>query len=91
MRPAAFGPASPLIYQAFQNLDEISTISARPEDVYNQNSRNWALFTHNIFHITPQFDVTVGLRYTNERKKFDATFGNDNTVCTANQALLVRS
>ena len=32
--------------------------------------------------------MTVGLRYTNESKDFDATFGNDNTVCVANQALL---
>ena len=60
-------------------------------DTYKQNSRNWALFTHNIFHVTPQFDVTVGLRYTNERKKFDATFGNDNTACTLNQASLLPS
>ncbi len=58
-------------------------------DTYKQNSRNWALFTHNIFHVTSQFDVTVGLRYTNERKKFDATFGNDNTACTLNQASLL--
>ena len=61
---------------------------ARPRTLYNQKSNNWALFTHNIFHVTPQFDVTVGLRYTHEKKKFDATFGNDNNVCVANQALL---
>ena len=44
-------------------------MSARTGDMYKQNSRNWALFTHNIFHVTDQFDVTVGLRYTHERKK----------------------
>ena len=48
---------------------------------YRQNSRNFALFTHNIFHITDKLDLTLGLRYTNERKDFDATFGNDNTAC----------
>ena len=57
-------------------------------DVYKQNSRNFALFTHNIFHVTPKLDLTVGLRYTNERKKLNATFGNDNTACAANQALV---
>jgi len=82
-----FGPASPLIYTAMDNLENLDGLGST-RDRYNQNSRNWALFTHNIFHITPQIDATVGLRYTNERKKFDATFGNNNTVCTANQALL---
>jgi len=86
-RPPLFGPASPLIYTAFNNLENLDNLGST-RDEYNQNSRNWALFTHNIFHVTPQVDLTVGLRYTNERKTFDATFGNNNTVCTANQALL---
>ena len=42
-------------------------------DVYSQNSRNYAFFTHNIFHITDQLDLTFGVRYTNERKSFAAT------------------
>ena len=46
------------------------------------------MFTHNIFHVTDQFDVTVGLRYTSERKKLDATFANDNLACVQNQAAL---
>jgi outer membrane receptor protein involved in Fe transport len=87
LRPALFGPASPLVYQAFENLENLDD-KGSTRDVYNQNSNNWALFTHNIFHLTPQFDVTVGVRYTHEQKKLDATFGNDNNICTANQALL---
>ena len=86
-RPPAFGPASPLVFAAFDNLDSLNDLGSTT-DTYNQKSNNWALFTHNIFHVTPQFDVTVGLRYTHEKKKFDATFGNDNNVCVANQALL---
>jgi iron complex outermembrane receptor protein len=82
-----FGPASALVYQAFDNLEALDDLGTTT-DTYNQTSNNWALFTHNIFHVTPQFDVTVGLRYTHEKKEFDATFGNDNNVCTANQALL---
>lgn len=86
-RPAAFGSASPAVFMAFDNLDALNNRGST-RDTYNQRSRNWALFTHNIVHITPQLDATVGLRYTNEHKKFDATFGNNNTACTANQALL---
>ena len=89
MRPALFGAATPLIYAAFDNLDGIDNRGST-RDVYNQNSRNFALFTHNIFHVTPKLDLTVGLRYTTERKKFDAAFGNDNTACPANQALVGR-
>ena len=55
-------------------------------DRYSQNSRNYAFFTHNIFHITDRLDFTAGLRYTNERKRFAATFGTDNTACPALQA-----
>ena len=57
-------------------------------DQYNQNSRNFAVFTHNIISLTDNFDITLGLRYTSERKRFDATFGNDNTVCTSLQSSL---
>ncbi len=87
-RPAAFGAASPIIYAAFDRLDTINDKGSTP-DVYNQNSRNFAVFTHNIFHVTDAFSITLGARYTTERKKFDATFGNDNAACPAQQAALV--
>ena len=86
-RPAAFGPASTLIYAAIDELDRTNNVGST-FDIYEQNSRNWAVFTHNIFHVTPKVDLTLGLRYTNERKKFDATFGNNNTGCVANQTRL---
>ena len=87
-RPALFGAASPLIYAAFDNLDALNNLGST-DDRYHQKSTNWAIFTHNIVHVTPQVDLTVGARYTHEGKDFDATFGNNNTKCTANQALLV--
>ena len=71
----------------FDRLDAINDRGST-HDVYSQNSRNYAFFTHNIIHITDQFDLTLGLRYTNERKRFDADFGNDNTACPAQQAAL---
>ena len=87
-RPPAFGLASPIIFAAFDRLDSINDRGSTL-DVYSQNSRNWAFFTHNIIHINDQLDLTLGLRYTNERKQFDATFGNDNTACPAQQAALL--
>ena len=84
---AAFGAAGPTILAAIDRMDAISDRGSTG-DVYKQNSRNFAAFTHNIFHVTDKFDVTVGLRYTHERKKLDATFGNDNVACLQNQLAL---
>jgi outer membrane receptor protein involved in Fe transport len=86
-RPAAFGAASPAIYAGFDRLDSINDRGSTL-DVYSQNSRNWAFFTHNIVHITDRLDFTAGFRYTHERKRFNAVFGNDNTACPAQQAAL---
>ena len=87
-RPVLFGAATPLVYAAFDRLDTVNNRGS-VLDVYSQNSRNYAFFTHNIFHITDEFDLTLGLRYTNERKRFGATFGNDNVACPAQQAALL--
>ncbi|MET1112906.1 MAG: TonB-dependent receptor, partial [Allosphingosinicella sp.] len=85
--PSPFGPAGPLILAGFDRLEGINDRGST-QDIYSQNSRNYAFFTHNIFHITDNLALTMGLRYTNERKKFDALFGNDNTACAAQQAAL---
>ena len=39
-------------------------------------------------HVTDRLDLTLGLRYTNDKKDFSATFGNDNTGCTTVQGLV---
>ncbi len=83
----AFGPAGPAFNAALLRLDGLNDLGSTV-DTYNQNSRNWAIFTHNIFNLTDTLSLTLGWRYTNERKRFDALFGNDNTVCTQNQAAL---
>jgi iron complex outermembrane recepter protein len=83
----ALGAAGPLIMSAFDRLDTMNNVGST-NDRYFQNGTNWALFTHNIVHVTNTVDLTLGLRYTKDKKKFDATFGNDNTICTANQAAL---
>jgi outer membrane receptor protein involved in Fe transport len=86
-RPAAFGLASPAIYAAIDRLDAMSDAGSTG-DIYKQKSNNWALFTHNIFHVTSRFDVTVGLRYTHEKKDLNAAFHNDNLACIQNQAAI---
>ena len=78
--------AGGLILAGVNNLASISDRGSIM-DRYRQHDRNWALFTHNIFHITDTLDLTLGLRYTKDKKKFDATFTNDNAACVANQAL----
>ena len=82
-----FGAAGGTIVGAIDTLDAIND-KGSTRDVYNQNSRNWAVFTHNIFHVTDTVDLTIGARYTNERKTFDAAFTNDNVGCVANQRAL---
>jgi outer membrane receptor protein involved in Fe transport len=52
-------------------------------DDFNQKSTNFALFTHNIFSITDALKLTLGLRYTRERKTLDATFTDNNLLCRA--------
>ena len=84
---AVFGAATPLVTQALNNLSTISDLGSTG-DVYNQTSENFAFFTHNIIHLTDTLDLTLGARYTNETKDFDATFGNDNVICPTNRALL---
>ncbi len=86
--PSPFGPAGQLVLQAFDRLESVND-KGSTLDTYRQDSRNYALFTHNIFHITDKLALTVGLRYTNEKKELNATFGNDNIACVNQQAALL--
>ena len=79
--PATIGGASglsgPDVVAGFTLLDSLNNLGSTI-DTYKQNSLNYAAFTHNIIHITDTLDLTLGGRYTHERKKFNATFGNNN-------------
>jgi iron complex outermembrane receptor protein len=72
--------------------DGLRALAAIPEGTgdiasrYRQKSENWALFTHNIVHVTDRLDLTLGLRYTHESKRFSADFNNNNATCAALQA-----
>jgi outer membrane receptor protein involved in Fe transport len=81
----ALGAAAPIV---IAGLDRLSTVNNVGDDDANyfQKSRNWAVFTHNIFKLSDALSVTVGLRYTSENKDFRATFNNTNTACPTQQA-----
>lgn len=54
-------------------------------DTYRQTSDSLALFTNNTVKITDRFNVTVGLRYTDESKDLTANYRNlaGNNGCAA--------
>lgn len=85
-------PLGPLGVPFVAALDRIDTITGGGlNDRYNQTSRNWALFTHNSYDITDRLSVTLGLRYTNERKTLRGTLQGTPAnagVCGANVAAL---
>lgn len=81
----AFGAAAPVLIAGLNRLSTVNNVGDNNTN-YFQKSRNYAFFTHNIFHITDTLDLTLGVRYTNEDKKFRANFNNNNTVCPTQQA-----
>jgi outer membrane receptor protein involved in Fe transport len=82
---AGFGAAAPLILGGLDRLSTVNNVGDNPSN-YFQDSRNWAIFTHNIINISDEVSLTLGLRYTNENKEFRANFNNNNTVCPVQQA-----
>ena len=82
-----FGAAGGLILGGFDRLDRVNDVGSL-NDRYRQTSENFAFFTHNIVHITDRLDLTLGLRYTNERKRFRASFENNNAQCLPQQQAL---
>ena len=84
---AATGASGADIVAGFTALDGLNDRGSTI-DQYKQDGTNWALFTHNIVNITDRLSLTVGLRYTHDKKDFSALFGNDNTACTTVQGLL---
>ncbi|MDB5691586.1 MAG: TonB-dependent receptor [Alphaproteobacteria bacterium] len=81
----ALGGAAPIIQAGLDRLSTVNNLGDNPSSYY-QKSENWAIFTHNIFNITDKVALTIGLRYTHERKDFRATFNETNTICPTQQA-----
>ncbi|WP_116090226.1 TonB-dependent receptor [Sphingomonas crusticola] len=49
-------------------------------DRYSQHDRNLAVFTHNIVRLTDSLSLTLGARYTDDRKQLDAAL-TSNSGC----------
>lgn len=60
----------------------LSGVTGVVNDQFRQNSENWSFFTHNIIDVSDLIDVTLGVRYTEERKSLNASFETDNQACT---------
>jgi outer membrane receptor protein involved in Fe transport len=57
------------------------------QNEFRQRSRNYAIFTHNVIKLIPdKVSLTLGLRYTNEKKFLDASFEANNGFCAALRA-----
>jgi outer membrane receptor protein involved in Fe transport len=81
----ALGAAAPIFIAGLDRLSTVNNVGDNNAN-YFQDSRNYAIFTHNIFKITDELSLTLGARYTNERKEFSADFNNSNTACPTQQA-----
>jgi outer membrane receptor protein involved in Fe transport len=81
----ALGAAAPLVQAGLDRLSAINNVGDNPS-IYRQTDENWAIFTHNIFNITDKVALTIGLRYTHDRKNFSANLNNNNALCPAQQA-----
>jgi outer membrane receptor protein involved in Fe transport len=57
-------------------------------DLFEQEADSWAVFTHNIWSITDELKLTLGLRYTDEDKDLDSTLVAENPACDAANARL---
>ena len=62
------------------------TVGQGFEDIYDQDSTSYAIFTNNTWSVTEQFDITLGLRYTLDDKSLRGLQRNVNgngNACSA--------
>src|SRR5690606_37374641 len=80
-------PGAPLVDMSNPHLF-LSEATGRPfgtnfaglgaHDRYQQNSESLALFTNNTWRATDALDLTLGLRYTREKKELVSNYSNPN-------------
>ncbi|MCS6986192.1 MAG: TonB-dependent receptor [Sphingomonadaceae bacterium] len=81
--PVAVWPGYAGLAQAF-GVARLPGTGVGPGTFFDHVSRNWAFFTHNVIALVPdRLELTLGGRYTNERKEIDAVFNMTNTLCAA--------
>lgn len=59
------------------------------EDRFRQHDRNLAIFTHNIVNVTDRLSLTLGARYSDDRKILNGDFSS-NSGCGAYAANITR-
>ncbi len=69
-------------WPGYQQLAGGAFYGTGSSDTFEQNSESWALFSHNSIALGESFDLTVGLRYTSEKKSLDANLRSSDRVCT---------
>ncbi len=73
---------TPLVSRFIQDAP-IANGSGASLDEFNQTSNNWALFTHNTFTIVDGLKLTVGARYTQEKKTLTGNLASNSSACSA--------
>jgi iron complex outermembrane recepter protein len=77
---------------AFPGYQGLATLLGAPRigntgisrNFFKQKSRNYAFFTHQIIEVIPDIvKLTLGARYTNEKKHLESTVNFSNTLCTS--------
>lgn len=75
----AASPTAPLfLSQATGQPFGTSFVGLGALDKYNQNAKSLAFFTNDTWHATEALDLTLGLRYTKEKKELDSLYSNPN-------------
>ena len=86
----SFNPLNPAIFMSQFSGQTYGTTFAGfgALDKYEQNAKSLALFTNNTWHATEALDVTLGLRYTREKKSLESVYENPNNglACAASLA-----
>ena len=73
-----FGSLAAVLGQPLLQLSGTGVVA----NSFAQTSRNYALFTHNTFDIIEdKLKLTLGARYTNERKSLGGSFNTNNNLC----------
>lgn len=88
---------SGLTIPGFAGFDAVAAALGQPalqlngtgviDNRFRQKSVNYALFTHNVFDIVrDKLSLTLGGRYTNEKKTLTGSFNTNNNLCAAVRA-----
>lgn len=78
-RPAPFPPAATFLSETTgRTFGTTFAPGLGALDQYDQNAKSLALFTNNTWHATEALDLTLGLRYTREKKTLSSVYSNPN-------------